>query len=72
MLLFRSEEHVSRWCEQRGLERGGSMSLETALRFGAIWFADKQEPGWRRITIDEGEAIFAELGLVGDFWKLRP
>ena len=48
------------------------MSPETALRFGAIWFADKQEPGWRRMTIDEGEAIFAKLGLVGDFWRLRP
>lgn len=71
MNLFRSEEHISRWCEQRGLVRGGSMSPETALRLGTIWYADKLEPGWRRKTIEEGEAVFAELGLVGDFWRLR-
>ena len=41
MLLFRSEEHIDRWCEQRKLERGGTMSPETALRLGAIWYADK-------------------------------
>jgi hypothetical protein len=72
MLLFRSEEHVGRWCEERGLERGGSMSPETALRLGVIWYADKQQPGWRRKTIEEAEAIFGELGLVGNFWRLRP
>ncbi len=72
MLLFRSEEHVDRWCEQRKLERGGIMSPETALRLGVLWYADSQAPNWRRRTADEAEAVFASLGLVGDFWRLRP
>ena len=72
MLLFRSEEHVDRWCEQRGLPRGGTMTPETALRLGTAWYADKQSPGWRRKTLDEAEAVFSELGLLGEFWRLRP
>lgn len=71
MLLFRSEEHVRRWCEQSGLERGGSMSPATALRLGTAWYADKLQPEWRRKTAEEAEAVFTELGLVGDFWRLR-
>ena len=72
MLLFRSEEHIDRWCEQRGLERGGTMSPATALRLGAIWYADKQSPDWRRKTVDEAQAVFTELGLAGEFWRLQP
>jgi len=48
------------------------MSIETALRLGAIWYSDKLDPGWRRKTLDEAEAVFSELGLVGEFWRLRP
>lgn len=71
MLLFRSEEHIDRWCEKRGLQRGAILSPATALRLGAIWYADKQSPDWRRKTVDEAQAVFAKLGLVDDFWRLR-
>jgi hypothetical protein len=72
MLLFRSEEHIERWCEQQGVERGGTMSPDTALKLATAWFGDRQNPGWRRKTAAEAEAVFRELGLVGDFWKLTP
>ena len=48
------------------------MSPATTLRLGTIWYGDKQSPDWRRKTLDEAEAVFTELGLVGDFWRLRP
>lgn len=31
---------------------------------------DRREPEWRRRTVDETEAIFAELGLASSFWCL--
>ncbi len=72
MLAFRSEEHVERWCATRRISRGASFSLEQAWQLGQAWYADKLSPQWRRKTADEAEAIFAGIGLTGDFWRLRP
>lgn len=72
MLLFRDEEHAATWRQARGIDRGGTMSLETGWKLARAWYSDKREPGWRRRTLDEAEAVFAELGLVDDFWRLRP
>jgi hypothetical protein len=71
MLAFRSEEHVERWCETRGLERGAVFPLETCWRLADAWYADRLAPDWRRRTPDEAEALFAKLGLEGDFWRLH-
>ena len=70
MLAFRSGAHVDRWCEQTGLERGVAFPLETAWRLADQWYRDRLSPDWRRRTPAEAEAVFDELGLTGDFWKL--
>lgn len=70
MLLFRSEEHLSRWLEGRGDERGGSMDVSTAWRLADAWYRDRLDPAWERPPVDEIEALFASLGLTDDFWKL--
>ena len=71
MLLFRSEEHIARWCARRELPRGGTMTPEQAWRLARAWYADKLDAQWRRKTAEEAEAVFAELGLTGSFWNLR-
>ncbi len=71
MLAFRSEAHVDRWCEQTGIPRGASFPLERAWRLADAWYADRLSAGWLRRTPDEAEALFAELGLTGPFWRLR-
>ena len=71
MLAFRSEEHVERWCESEGLERGSLLTPEQQWRLAHAWYADRLAPGWRRRTPEEAAAVFAEVGLVGDFWRLR-
>ncbi|HVE73121.1 MAG TPA: hypothetical protein VNI54_17270 [Thermoanaerobaculia bacterium] len=72
MLLFRDEEHVDRWCEQWHMSRGAVLSLETGWRLAQAWHgADRRDPEWRRRTVEETEALFASLGLAGDFWRLR-
>jgi hypothetical protein len=72
MLAFRSEEHVERWCESKGLERGGLLTPEQQWRLAEAWYADRLAPGWRRRTPEEAGALFAELGLEGEFWRLEP
>jgi hypothetical protein len=71
MLLFRSEEHIDRWCKRWGLQRGAVLSLGLAWRLARAWFTDRRRPEWRRRTADETMALFHELGLNDEFWNLR-
>jgi hypothetical protein len=70
MLAFRSETHVDRWCDQTGLARGASFPLETMWRLGDAWYRDRLSADWRRRSADDAQALFAELGLTGEFWRL--
>jgi len=71
MLIFRSEEHVERWCAVRELPRGGTVSPEQCWRLARAWYADKLSPEWRRKSLDEAAAVLAGVGLTGPFWSLR-
>jgi hypothetical protein len=71
MLIFRSEEHVDRWCTFRGLSRGGTMSPDQCWRLAQAWYGEKLSPEWRRKTLEEAQAMLANIGLTGPFWSLR-
>ena len=66
MLLFRGDEHV----ERAGQARGAFFTPKQMWRLADIWYHDRAEPSWRRKTAEEAEAVFAEIGLTGDFWRL--
>jgi hypothetical protein len=70
MLAFRSEAHVDEWCRQRRIEKGAVFALEQAWQLAHAWYADKLSPEWRRATPVEAQALFAGIGLRGDFWHL--
>ena len=69
MLLFRSEEHVDAWYGHRSAI-GATLTLDQQWRLARIWYADRMAPEWRRRTPQEAEAVFASLGLTGEFWRL--
>lgn len=71
MLLFRSEEHVERWCAVKGLPRGATLTPEQSWQLARTWYSNRMDPDYRRKTAEEAEAIFAELGLSGPFWRLQ-
>ena len=62
MLLFRSEEHVPRG--------GALMTPEQMWRLADTWYQDRDDPSWRRRSVDEAEDVFAGIGLTGEFWRL--
>jgi len=70
MLLFRSEQHVDRWCKQWRRPHGGTLTLQQGWRLAKEWYGDRLRPDWRPKTIAEAEAAFARVGLRGKFWKL--
>jgi hypothetical protein len=70
MLLFRSEEHMTRWTERRGSSIGGSLTPFQGWRLAMAWFEDRLSPDWRRKTPEETQAVFHAIGLTGPFWDL--
>jgi hypothetical protein len=70
MLLFRSEQHVDRWCAQWKRPRGGTLSLAQGWKLAQLWYHDRLGPRWRPKTAREAESVFQQVGLVGEFWKL--
>ena len=70
MLLFRSEEHIETWNRRRGIITGATLTLDQQWGLARIWYGNRMEPNWRRRTPAEGEAVFASLGLTGEFWRL--
>ena len=69
MRLFRSEEHARSWSKERGLS-SDVLTLDQAARLAHAWYRSKLAADWRRHTADEAQALFAELGLDRDFWRL--
>jgi hypothetical protein len=71
MLLFRSEEHVERWCRERNLPRRPLVTLDQLWALAVAWYSNRLTVESRRPGPDEMVGIFAGLGLRGEFWTPR-
>jgi hypothetical protein len=48
------------------------LSLSQAWRLAVAWYQDRLDPGWRRKSPAEAQALFDEIGLAGPFWRVQP
>lgn len=69
MLLFRSEEHVERWCRRRGLPRRPLVSLDQLWELAQAWYGSRLTPEARRPMGAEIRQIFDRIGLSDPFWE---
>jgi hypothetical protein len=69
MLLFRSEEHVYRWCAARAVPRRPLVSLAQLWELAVAWYATRLTPEARRPMGAEIRSIFDRLGLTDPFWR---
>jgi hypothetical protein len=46
------------------------MTLPQAWDLSRQWYCTRLDPEFRRPTADEARAIFASVGLTGDFWRI--
>ena len=72
MLFFRSEEHLDRWLDRRGDERGAVLSLMETWLLCKAWYPDRRLPEWVPRTSQQSQAVLRSVGLTSDFWTLRP
>lgn len=68
MLFFRSEERVREWSEARGTPPRPVVTTDQLWKLATTWYSTRLEPHSRRPKPDEMRAIFAGIGLEGDFW----
>ena len=68
MLFFRSEERVREWCAANGYQMQPLVNIDQLWSLATTWYATRLQEESRRPPPDEMRAIFAGLGLEGDFW----
>jgi Alkylmercury lyase len=68
MLFFRSEERVRQWCTAHGYPRRPLVRIDQLWTLATTWYSTRLQENSRRPQPDEMRAIFAGLGLEGDFW----
>ena len=68
MLLFRSEETVTEWCEARGLPKRPTLDLNQLWYLAITLYENRMTVESRRPGPDEMVEIFAHVGLEGSFW----
>ena len=68
--LFKSEEHAERWRDKHKPPASAFLPIEQATALAHEWYKNKLDPDWRRYTTEEAEAIFDELALDPEFWRL--
>ena len=68
MLLFRSEDHITRWLA--GQPPGATIPITKLADLARAWWSDRLAPDWRPHTREQNQAILERLGLTGPFWLL--
>jgi hypothetical protein len=71
MLLFRSEEHVSRWCRTWKQPRGATLTLAQGWNLAKAWYGDRLSPRWSAMSPEQAEQVFKDLGFYSSFWRMR-
>ena len=69
MLVFRSEAHVDIWLA--GRTPGATLSITKVCELAHARWSDRLVPDWRPHTLEQNQAILDDLGLTGEFWRLR-
>jgi hypothetical protein len=68
MLFFRSEELARSWCSAHASPLRPLVRIDQLWTLATTWYSTRLQENSRRPQADEMGAIFAGLGLKGDFW----
>ncbi|OOF93323.1 hypothetical protein ASPCADRAFT_407523 [Aspergillus carbonarius ITEM 5010] len=69
--MFATKAEALEWPQKYGFYSGEIMTLETLWSLSKAWYHDKHTYDYDRKTPAEVDALFNELGMISDFWKVR-
>ena len=69
MSIFRSEDDIATWLRKTGVPRGVTLPLEQVWLLAQAWYGNRMDAQYRGRTLAEAEAVFASVGLAGEFWR---
>jgi hypothetical protein len=69
MSIFRSEDDVETWLSRTGVPSGVTLSLGQVWTLAQAWYGNRMDAQYRGRTLAEAEAVFASVGLAGEFWR---
>lgn len=58
------------WCARVGLPQGAWMTLDRCWEMARRWYSGRADESWRGRTPEAAQAIFQEVGLTGEFWRM--
>lgn len=70
LLPFREERQIDEWALRYGLPRGEAVPITQAAALARQWYSNHADRDYRKWTPTEAQAIFANVGLTGEFWEL--
>jgi len=62
MLVFRDESQVREWSLRHRIDVGDIQPIGRVFEFARRWYGDHLRADWRKKSVDEAHALFAELG----------
>ncbi len=68
MLFFRSEERVREWCAGHRHPVRPLVRMDQLWALATTWYSTRLQENSRRPKPEEMRAIFAAIGLAGEFW----
>ena len=70
MVFLRSEEHLTRWLDEKGWEPGSTLTAAKMNEVSRAWWGARLDPGWRPRATQDSQALLEAAGLSDDFWQL--
>ena len=70
MLLFKDERHVADWSARHRIPRGDIQPVAKVLELARRWYGEHLRPDWKKKSIAEARAIFADLGFAHPVWSV--
>ncbi len=67
---FRTVADVDAWCARHRAARGAVHALAQVNDLARRWYGGHLDPGWKKWSNVEAQAIFHAAGLTGGFWDV--
>lgn len=68
--LFCTHEHADSWTAEYAPGSGYIADARTVWDLAQAWYGDRLDPAYRPHTRGHNQALLAERGLTGEFWRL--